>query len=95
MHREQDPGAVAPSGATALAFGANALSQRSDKISTGPLPAPAVEALRTRKARQNADRHEAGQLWTDNDLVFTTTVGTDLDAHNAARVPQAHQGRWP
>lgn len=49
------------------------------------LPALAVEALKAQKARQNADRLRAGELWEEHDLVFCTTIGTPLDAANVRR----------
>jgi integrase len=49
------------------------------------LPEIAVSALRERKAAQAADRLEAGELWQDNGLVFTTSIGTMLDQHNIRR----------
>ncbi len=49
------------------------------------LPAKAVTALVTHKARQSAARLKAGELWQDHGLVFTTAVGTPLDAHNVRR----------
>jgi integrase len=52
---------------------------------TLPLPGPAVDALRTHKAKRAADRLAAGPLWQDTGLVFTTTVGTGLDAANVRR----------
>lgn len=42
------------------------------------LPAPAVEALRTHRARQRAERLHAGAAWQERDLVFTTEVGQPL-----------------
>jgi integrase len=45
----------------------------------------AVDALRQRKAAQAADRLQAGELWHDTGLVFTTTIGTMLDQHNIRR----------
>jgi integrase len=44
-----------------------------------------VDALRQRKATQAADRLQAGELWHDTGLVFTTTIGTMLDQHNIRR----------
>jgi integrase len=49
------------------------------------LPPQAVDALKTHKARQAADRLAAGALWQDTGLVFCTTVGTALDAANVRR----------
>jgi integrase len=49
------------------------------------LPAPAVEALRQRQQQQDRDRIEADPVWQESGLVFTTSVGTPLDAHNLRR----------
>jgi hypothetical protein len=40
----------------------------------------AVAALREQLERQAAARRQAGVLWEDNGLVFTTALGTQLDA---------------
>ena len=45
----------------------------------------AVEALTARKAIQAADRLKAGELWRDDDLVFTTATGVMLDQRNIRR----------
>jgi integrase len=49
------------------------------------LPEIALNTLRQRKSSQAADRLTAGELWQDNGLVFTTTIGTMLDQHNIRR----------
>jgi integrase len=49
------------------------------------LPVAVVEALRLHRQRQAEDRANAGALWVDSDLVFTTTVGTALESHNLRR----------
>ena len=49
------------------------------------LPQAAVEALREHRVRQDEEKLAAGELWRDHDLVFTTTVGTELDAANVRR----------
>jgi integrase len=49
------------------------------------LPEEAVSALREHRARQAAQRLEAGGLWQDHGLVFCTQTGTLLDAHNVRR----------
>jgi integrase len=49
------------------------------------LPQAAVEALREHRVRQDQEKVAAGELWKDDDLVFTTTVGTQLDAANVRR----------
>ena len=45
----------------------------------------AVEALRSHKAAQNAERLKLGDLWEDNNLVFCTTAGKALNFRNVAR----------
>jgi len=49
------------------------------------LPRIAVEALKERKVIQAADRLKAGELWHDEDLVFTTATGEMLNQHNIRR----------
>jgi integrase len=49
------------------------------------LPTQAVAVLKVHKAKQAAERLAAGQLWQDTGLVFTTTIGTALDAANVRR----------
>ena len=49
------------------------------------LPTLAVEALRALKLQQARDRAAAGALWQENDLVFSSNVGTQLDHHNVRR----------
>ena len=49
------------------------------------LPEDAVGALKEHRARQAAQRLEAGGLWQDHGLVFCTQTGTSLDAHNVRR----------
>jgi hypothetical protein len=45
----------------------------------------AVEVLREHLERQAVARGRAGVLWEDNGLVFTTALGTQLDAADARR----------
>jgi integrase len=47
------------------------------------LPAMVVDALRSHRARQAAERLAACSLWEDHGLVFTTDVGTPIDPANA------------
>ena len=47
---------------------------------TLPLPPFAVTALREHRARQLAERMRAGPAWQEQGLVFTTPIGTLLDA---------------
>jgi integrase len=49
------------------------------------LPVKAVDALRDHRGQQAAARLKAGPLWKDHGLVFASTVGTPLDAHNVRR----------
>ncbi|TYB50489.1 site-specific integrase [Nonomuraea sp. PA05] len=49
------------------------------------LPQRCVEALRAQKAQQEDDRNIAGERWKEHGLVFASTVGTPLDAHNVRR----------
>jgi integrase len=49
------------------------------------LPERAVTALRAHRVRQAEQRLLAGELWQDNDLVFSSSVGTALDAANVRR----------
>ena len=44
----------------------------------------AVEALKSHKAAQNAERLKLGDLWEHNDLVFCTMAGKPLDFRNVA-----------
>lgn len=44
-----------------------------------------VEVLRAHRARQVAERLQAGEVWEDNDLVFCTTIGTPLSLHGMPR----------
>jgi integrase len=49
------------------------------------LPQSAATALREHRKRQAAARLAAGALWHDEDLVFTSSVGTPLDASHVRR----------
>jgi len=49
------------------------------------LPRMAIDALRVHKAQQAADRHAAGALSSEHDLVFATRSGAPLDAANVRR----------
>jgi len=49
------------------------------------LPKMAVEVLREHLQRQADARLRAGVLWQDNGLVFTTALGTQLDAADVRR----------
>lgn len=62
--------------------GGDTKTQRSRR--TLALPARCVEALRSQRAQQAADRL-ASEAWQDSGLVFTTAVGTEMDAANVRR----------
>jgi hypothetical protein len=49
------------------------------------LPALCVDALREHRHRQLAERIRMGEQGVDNDLVFATQYGTELDAANVRR----------
>jgi integrase len=49
------------------------------------LPEIAVEALHEQMRRQAHERGNAGELWQEHGLVFTTTVGTPYESHNLRR----------
>lgn len=44
-----------------------------------PLPAIVRDELRVHQARQEMEREEAGSLWEDQDLIFTTPIGGPID----------------
>jgi integrase len=46
------------------------------------LPQRAIEALISHRKRQLEQQLRAGAKWQDDDLVFTTTIGTAVDAQN-------------
>ena len=58
---------------------------KNDRGRVVKLAAAAVRALRRHRKRQLEERVKAGSLWQDMDLVFTTTVGTPMDASNLTR----------
>lgn len=49
------------------------------------LPQQVAAVLRTHKVRQAEWRLRAGSRWVDTSLVFTSTVGTELDASHVRR----------
>jgi integrase len=49
------------------------------------LPARAIEALKQQKIQQKKERKEAGSRWKEHGLVFTSRVGTPLDAAGVRR----------
>jgi integrase len=49
------------------------------------LPQAVVETLQEYRVRQDEEKVAAGELWSEHNLVFTTAVGTELDAANVRR----------
>ena len=49
------------------------------------LPERCIDVLRTQRARQAGDRLALGDGWQDSGLVFTTVVGSKMDAANVRR----------
>jgi integrase len=53
------------------------------------LPAPVVDVLRSHRVTQSAQRLAFGEgwggKWADEDLVFTSSIGTPLDPHRVSR----------
>jgi integrase len=54
-------------------------------LRTIPVPAPLVAVLRQHKAAQAAERLAAGTAWHEDGFVFTTPIGTPLEARNVLR----------
>jgi hypothetical protein len=61
------------------------LEQAGALLEAAKLPEIAVEALRAQKRRQAEERPQAGDLWQEQNLVFTTSVGTPFESHNLRR----------
>lgn len=57
------------------------------------LPDLAVQALARHRVRQRVEREFAGRRWRDTGFVFTTSVGTAIDARNLSRRFQLHLER--
>jgi integrase len=52
---------------------------------TVPLPAPCLDALRTHRVEQGKERLAAGPRWVDEDMVFSTRIGTPIEPDNLRR----------
>src|SRR5919197_5488015 len=57
------------------------------------LPSRAMAALREQRRRQLEARLAAGRRWTDTDLVFTTPLGTPMDASSIVHAYHAATDR--
>jgi integrase len=64
-------------------FGGDTKTKKSRR--TLRMPLRCVEALRAQQAWRRAVREKAGKRWHANDLVFTSRVGTGLDASHVRR----------
>lgn len=62
---------------------------RSKRTRILPLPPSLMAKLKAHRARQLEERLAAGKRWRDSGLVFTSTIGTPLDARNVLRRFQA------
>jgi integrase len=83
-----DPGAVRPVPPSVAVWrsvrqGGDTKTGKSRR--TLALPQAAIQALREHRIRQAEDRLAAGALWQDHGLVFTSAIGTPLDASNVRR----------
>lgn len=52
---------------------------------TLPLPRTALDALRSHRTRQAAERLAVGPRWNETGFVFTSPIGTPLDPRNVTR----------
>ncbi len=50
-----------------------------------PLPRSTVATLQAHRERQDLERRAAGEAWLEQDLVFTTEIGTPLEPRNVLR----------
>ena len=74
------------------------MSPKNDRGRSVKLAATAVAALRRHRKRQLEEHVKAGSLWQEKGLVFTTTIGTPLDASNLTRCylyPLLERARLP
>lgn len=58
-------------------------TQRSNRVL--PMTATVADALQRRREAQQTEREVAGPMWQENDLVFTTAVGTPIHPRNDYR----------
>ncbi len=57
------------------------------------LPTTLVETLRAHRGRQASERQQAGEVWSEAGLIFSTEVGTYLDPSNVRRTFARIAGR--
>lgn len=70
-----------------------------NSMRTLEIPPLIVDALRAHRARQAVERLAAGSLWSHNDLVFASELGTPIDPSNFRRsfarmTKRAGLGHW-
>lgn len=58
---------------------------KADKIHTVNLPAVTRSVLVTHRAKQDGERQIAGSRWQETGFVFTTAIGTPMDARGVIR----------
>jgi hypothetical protein len=77
---------AADTAATVFPVGADRWRHEDPQVSpVAGHPQPCRRALRRQHARQAGQRDRAGDNWQDNDLVFASQVGTEMDRHNVLR----------
>lgn len=59
------------------------------------LPQRCLDALTAHQTKLAYMRTLVGNRWQENDLVFASAVGSELDAHNVRRVPEGAQESRP
>lgn len=52
---------------------------------TVPLPKPCLDALRSHRVAQDAERLKTGARWVDEDMVFASRIGTPIEPDNLSR----------
>ena len=58
---------------------------KEDKVHTITLPAVTISALHAHRSKQDEERQIAGAQWKETGFVFTTRIGTPLDARGVIR----------
>jgi integrase len=66
---------------------------KKDRVHTVNLPAITVSALLAHRARQDEQRLLAGSAWQESGFVFTTSIGTPIDARSVIRCFHSILGR--
>jgi integrase len=85
-HVHADPGGTVPAHIEvwrSVRYDGDTKTKKSRR--TLALPTRCIDVLRKQRAQQAADRLAAGERWCESGLVFTTAVGTAMDAANVRR----------